>query len=242
MTTLLPVEARGSLSPAALSCSVSALGGSDCGPDGVVQLERLNFPSLDEPMLIEMRLEQHRRRQQRHRWIGRAVGAGVGLATGIAVDGFDLGDLTSGFLGGAVGDLTVEGIQAHTEAELDRLGLNWAIAPESLHFHQRRHGQALNRVLLLALRGSQLRTTCGVRFADGFLAFFSPDLYQCDLAVFDGTRRLSGKGAMPELGATPRQVGALLCSDGRERPLQAVITDKGPLLAMEFQKPHHSLY
>ncbi len=242
MTMLLSPEARGSLSPAALSCSVSALGGSDCGPDGVVQLERLSFPSLDEPMLIEMRLEQHRRTQQRHRWIGRAVGAGVGLATGIAVDGFDLGDLTSAFMGGAVGDLTVEGIQSHTDAELEQLGLSWALAPESLHFHQRRHGRALNRVLLLAMRGSQLRTTCGVRFADGFLAFFSPDLYQCDLTPFHGARRLSGKGAMPDLGATTRPVGALLCNDGRERPLQAVMTDKGPLLAMEFVTPHHSLY
>jgi hypothetical protein len=42
------------LTTAALSSSISALGGSDCSAQGIVQMQKLAFPSLDEPMLIEM--------------------------------------------------------------------------------------------------------------------------------------------------------------------------------------------
>ena len=45
-----------SLRPSALAHSTSAAGGCDCDSVGVVQLDRLTFTSLDEPMLIQMRL------------------------------------------------------------------------------------------------------------------------------------------------------------------------------------------
>jgi hypothetical protein len=188
----------------------------------VVQLDRLTFTSLDEPMLIQMRLEQRQREHQRDRWIGRALGAGVALTTGICLDGFGLADLTGAVMGGVIGDVTVDGLNQLSDQELDRLDLRWAVAPDSLQFHQRRHGQALNRVLLMAIAGGRnLRTTCGVRFSDGFLAFFSPQ---------------------PDPGNSPSTVGELACSDSRHRPLQALLTDKGPLLAMDLATPHHSLY
>lgn len=238
-----PPSARAAITNAALASSSSAAGGCDCTPAGIVQLDRLCFPSLDEPMLIQMRLEQHRREQQRDRWIGRAIGAGVGLAVGISIDGFGMGDLTSAFMGGVTGDLTVEGLHQLTQHQIEQLGLSWAIAPDTFLFHQRRHGQPLHRVLLMALtRQGTLRTTCGVRFSDGYLAFFDPEPFRCDLAPFHGSRRLSGKGAMPVAGSSAAAVGALPCSDGQERPLEAVHTDKGRLLAMPLTTPHHSLY
>ena len=239
---LSPPDPGWTLTTAALSSSISALGGSDCSAQGIVQMQKLAFPSLDEPMLIEMRLRQRQRTQQRHRLIARAVGAGVGMATGMAIDGFDMGDLGSAFMGGVVGDVTAEALNGLSDAELDKLDLRWAVAPDSLQFHQRRHGRPLHRVLLMRLSDNHLRTTCAVRFSDGFLAFFARELFQCELAPFDGTRRLSGNGAMPESSAQPRTVGELPCSDGRSRPFQAVMTDQGPLLAMEFVTPHHSLY
>jgi hypothetical protein len=232
-----------SLRPSALAHSTSAAGGCDCNPAGVVQLDRLTFTSLDEPMLIQMRLEQRQREHQRDRWIGRALGAGVALTTGICLDGFGVGDLTGAVMGGVIGDVAVDGLNQLSDQELDRLDLRWAVAPDSLQFHQRRHGQPLHRVLLMAITaGRTLRTTCGVRFSDGFLAFFSPQPFRCDIAAFNGSRRLSGKGAMPDPGTSPRTVGEVACSDGRRRPLQALLTDKGPLLAMELATPHHSLY
>lgn len=241
--SLTPAEVIHPLPLAALARSTSAAGGCDCDAAGIVQLDRLTFPSLDEPMLIQMRIEKHKQAQQRDRWIGRALGAGVALATGIAVDGFAFGDLTGAFMGGVVGDLTVDGLQQFSDKELEQLGLLWAKSPESFLFHQRRHGQPLNRLLLLAFtRSGEFRSTSAVRFTDGFLAFFSPEPYQSDLLAFNGTRRLSGKGAMPEPGYCATTVSLLPCSDGRERPLELLKTDKGPLLAMPIATPHHSLY
>ena len=243
MTTLLPREASWLINSQALAASDSAAGGCDCSPDGVVQLERLQFLSLDEPMLIQMRLEQRKRDQQRDRWIGRAFGAGVALTTGVCIDGFGLPDLTGAVMGGLVGDLTVEGLHHRSDQELEQLGLKWAIAPDSLIFHQRRHGQPLHRMLLMAKsRGGRLRTTCAVRFSDGYLAFFSTEPFRCELAAFSGARKLTAKGAMPDRQVMPRTIGDLSCSDGRARPLQALMTDKGCLLAMEVPTPHHSLY
>lgn len=239
----LPPQDRWALRPSALAGSTSAAGGCDCDATGVVQLERLSFASLDEPLLIQMRLEQRKREQQRDRWIGRVFGAGVALTTGVCVDGFDVADLTGAVMGGVIGDLAADGLNQLSDQELDRLDLRWALAPDSLQYHQRRHGQPLHRVLLLAIaHGSRLRSTAAVRFADGFLAFFSPEPFRCDLAPFNGTRRLSGRGAMPEPGSTPSTVAELPCSDGRCRPLQALLTDQGPLLAMQLATPHHSLY
>lgn len=215
-----------------------------------MQLDRLSFPSLDELMLIELRLQQRKRHQERDRWIGRAIGAGVSLAVGCS-DGFALADLTGAFMGGAVGGMAADGLNQLSDQELDQLGLRWAVSPETFVFHQRRHGQPLHRVLVMALnRQGALRTTCGVRFSDGYLAFFDPEPFRCDLPPFDGSRRLSGKGAMPlsrpSAGAPANTcantVGALPCSDGRERPLEAVHTDKGRLLTMPLPTPHHSLY
>ncbi|WP_411871956.1 hypothetical protein [Vulcanococcus limneticus] len=231
-----------SITATALAASNSAAGGCDCSPAGIVQLDRLSFPSLDEPMLIQLRLEQRRKTQERDRWIGRAIGAGVSLAVGCS-DGFALADLTGTFLGGAVGGMAADGLSQLSDGELEALGLRWAVAPESYLFHQRRHGQPLHRVLLMALtRQGSLRTTCGVRFSDGYLAFFDPSPFRCDLTPFDGTRRLSRKGAMPEVGTAGLTVGELACSDGRARPLEALHTDKGRLLAMALTTPHHSLY
>lgn len=244
MTVLLSADAaRCTITRRALASSQSSAGGCDCDQAGIVQLDRLSFPSLDEPMLIQMRLEQRRREQQRDRWIGRAVGAGVALCFGVGSDGFDVGDLTGAFMGGVVGDITAEGLNQFSDQQLQDLGLEWATKPESFIYHQRRHGQPLHRVLLLALnRQGTLRTTCAVRFADGFLAFFSPEPYRCDLPLFQGARQLSGAGAMPEPGQTPQPVSSLPCSDGRERPLEALLTDQGRLLAMTLPTPHHSLY
>ncbi|WP_411877196.1 hypothetical protein [Vulcanococcus limneticus] len=231
-----------SITATVLAASNSAAGGCDCSPTGIVQLDRLSFPSLDEPMLIQLRLEKHKKAQERDRWIGRAIGAGVSLAVGCG-DGFAMADLTGAFLGGAVGGLTIDGLNQLSDRELDALGLGWTMKPESYLFHQRRHGQPLHRVLLMALtRQGSLRTTCGVRFSDGYLAFFDPKPFHCDIAPFHGTRRLSGKGAMPEVGTAGLTVGALPCSDGRARPLEALHTDKGRLLAMALTTPHHSLY
>ncbi|MEB3332604.1 MAG: hypothetical protein VKI83_08945 [Synechococcaceae cyanobacterium] len=244
MTALIACDESGwSLQPSALACSISALGGSDCDGDGVVQLDRLRFPSLDEPMLIQMRLLQLRREHERDRWIGRALGAGIALSTGIAVDGFAMGDLTSAFMGGVVGDLSVSGLHELSDQQIDSLGLRWAMQSDSLDFHLSRHGQPLHRELLFCIeRGQQIVTTCAVCFADGFRAFFSPEPFQSDLAPFNGCRRLSGDGAMPEPGHIPTTVTSLSCSDGRRRPLQALLTDKGPLLALQISRPHHSLY
>jgi hypothetical protein len=243
MTVLIPPPmARAAITAKALATSTSAAGGCDCNPAGVVQLDRLSFPSLDELMLIELRLQQRKRSQERDRWIGRAIGATVSMAVGCA-DGFVLADLTGAFMGGAVGGLTVDGLNQLSDRELDQLGLRWAMQPESFLFHQRRHGQPLHRVLLMALtKQGTLRTTCAVRFSDGFLAFFDPQPFRCDLAPFDGSRRLSGKGALPEAGTAAQLVGELPCSDGSTRPLEALQTDKGRLLAMALNTPHHSLY
>ncbi|MFY8147692.1 MAG: hypothetical protein ACOVNL_00560 [Prochlorococcaceae cyanobacterium] len=187
-------------------------------------------------------MEQRKKAQERDRWIGRAIGAGVSLAVGCS-DGFALADITGTVLGGAVGGLTVDGLNQLSDRELEALGLSWAVKPESFLFHQRRHGHPLHRVLLMALtRQWKVRTTCGVRFADGYLAFFDPHPVSCDLAPFHGARRLSGKGAMPEDGVAAVTVGELACSDGRIRPLEAIPTDKGRLLAMAVTTPHHSLY
>jgi len=244
MTALIATDATGwSIQSSALASSLSASGGCDCDGDGVVQLDRLRFPSLDEPMLIQMRLLQLRRERERDRWIGRAVGAGIALTTGIAVDGFGMGDLTAAFMGGAVGDLAVTGLHDLSDEQIDALGLRWALQSDSLDFHLSRHGQPLHRELLLSIeRGQHVLTTCAVHFADGFRAFFSPEPFRSDLAPFNGCRRLSGDGAMPEPGHSPTEVSSLPCSDGRRRPLQALLTDKGPLLAMQIPRPHHSLY
>ncbi|MEB3331389.1 MAG: hypothetical protein VKI83_02700 [Synechococcaceae cyanobacterium] len=244
MTATITCQPDGwSFSASALARSVSASGGRDCNDAGVVQLERLSFPSLDEPLLIQWRLQQLNDERERDRWIGRAVGAGLALFTGIAVDGFDLGDLASGFMGGAVGDLTVSGLHLLSDRELEDIGLGWSRQPDSLDFHLRRHGRPLHRELLLSLADQQqLLTRCAVRFADGFLAFFSPTPFRSERSDFHGCRRLSGDGAMPEPGHTPATVTSLPCSDGRRRPVQALLTDKGPLLAMQVPRPHHSIY
>ena len=240
--SITPLPDRAAITATALATSTSAAGGCDCSPAGIVQLDRLSFLSLDELMLIELRLQQRKRAQERDRWIGRAIGAGVSLAVGCS-DGFALADITGTFLGGAVGGLAADCLNQLSDQELEQLGLRWAVSPETFLFHQRRHGHPLQRVLLMALtRQGTLRTTCGVRFSDGYLAFFDPEPFRCDLAPFDGSRRLSGKGAMPLAGSSTAAVGALPCSDGRERPLEAVQTDKGRLLAMPLTTPHHSLY
>ncbi len=244
MTGLLPLlDPPTDRLPLALARSVSVFGGCDSNARGVVQLERLAFPSLDEPMLIEMRLEQRRRAQERDRWIGRAVGAGMALCFGVGTDGFAVEDLTGAFMGGVLGDLTAEGLNKLSDKELKDLGLEWATRPESFLFHQRRHGRPLQRALVLAPGdGDQLTTSCAVRFSDGFLAFFSPEPYRCDLPLFDGSHRLSGEGAMPEPDTSATTVAELACSDGRQRPVQRLITDRGALLTMAIHTPHHSLY
>ena len=244
MTALIACDDAGwSIQPTALARSLSTSGGCDCDNAGVVQLERLRFTSLDEPMLIQMRLQQLRRERERDRWIGRAVGAGIALTTGIAVDGLGMGDLTASFMGGVVGDVAVNGLHQLSDQQIDDLGLSWARASSSLDFHLRRHGQPLHRELLLSFQdGEQLITTCAVAFSDGFRAFFSPDLFRSDLEPFNGCRRLSGDGAMPEPDQTSTTVSSLPCSDGRRRPLRTLLTDRGPLLAMQIARPHHSLY
>ena len=221
------------------------LSGSDVNASvgaGVVQLEQLSFHSLDEPMLIQMRLEQHRRAMERDRWIGRALGAGVALCFGVSTDGFDLGDLSGAFMGGVLGDLTVDGLNRLSEQELRDLGLEWATQPSSFLFHQRRHGRPLQRVLVLEPgEGEALSSSCAVRFADGYLGYFSAEPYRCDLPLFDGVMRLSEAGAMPEPEAVTT-IGELPCSDGRHRPLERLHTNRGPLLTLAIPTPHHSLY
>jgi hypothetical protein len=189
-----------------------------------------------------MRLEQHRRAMERDHWIGRALGAGVALCFGVGTDGFDLGDLSGAFMGGVLGDLTVDGLNRLSEQELRDLGLEWSTQPSSFLFHQRRHGRALQRVLVLEPgEGEALSSSCAVRFADGYLGYFSAEPYRCDLPLFDGVMRLSEAGAMPEPEAVTT-IGELPCSDGRHRPLERLHTNRGPLLTLAIPTPHHSLY
>jgi hypothetical protein len=237
-----------SLIPAPVLCNVlvssrSLDGASDANNDAVIQVERLAFRSLDEEGLIQAQLEERQRQQQRDRWIGRAIGAGLGLLIGGVVDGFDTGDFTTAFVTGALGGVAADGLSQFSDQELRDNGFSWATEPGSFIYHRRRHGPPMARVLVIDAGEDHLPITHhGVRFSDGYIAFFHPQTLQTDQPQFAGVRCLSGAGVMPD----PMQPAVALepwpCSDGRQRPLELLATDAGSLLVMAMPIPHHSLY
>ncbi len=81
-----------------LATSRSADGGRDADEQAVIRIERLQFRSLDEEMLIKAEIEELERQQQCDRWIGRAIGAGIGLFFGGMVDGFSWATEPGSFL------------------------------------------------------------------------------------------------------------------------------------------------
>jgi len=237
-----------SLIPAPVLCNVlvssrSLDGACDANDDAVIQIERLTFRSLDEEGLIQAQLEERRKLQERDRWIGRAIGAGLGLLIGGVVDGFDTGDFTTAFVTGTLGGVAADGLSQISDQELEDNGFSWATKPESFIYHRRRHGRPVARVLVIeAGRDQPPLTAHGVRFSDGYIAFFHPQALQSDQPLLAGMRCLSGSGATPD----PLQPAVALetwpCSDGHQRPLELLATDAGPLLVMALPIPHHSLY
>lgn len=227
-----------------LALSQSMSGGRDTDDRAVIQLERLLFRSLDEDLLIEQQLEERRRQQETDRWIGRAIGAGVGLLFGGLADGFDLGDLTTGFVAGAVGSLTADGLNQLSDRELKDLGFEWAASPASFIYHRRRHGQPRQRVLVISPRGNGTSwwTAPGVRFRDGYIAFFSPLPMASDATKLNGVRCLNGAGLTPDPNHSQQVLGSWPCSDGQNRPLELVPTDDGNMLVLALPIPHHSIY
>jgi hypothetical protein len=227
-----------------LVSSRSADGGCDADEEAVIQVQRLQFRSLDEEMLIEAQLEERRRQQERDRWIGRAIGAGIGLFFGGMVDGFDAGDLTTGFVTGAMGGLAADGLNQLSDQELKEQGFAWATEPGSFMFHRRRHGPPRERVLVIApaAAGEPWLTVHGVRFSDGYIALFSPHPLEGENPFMDGVHTLTGEGLTPDPHQSAQQLGPWPCSDGRQRPLEFVPTDAGNLLVMAVAVPHHSLY
>jgi len=224
--------------------SRSVSGGSDANAEAVVLIERLQFRSLDEEMLLQAQLEERQRQQQTDRWIGRAIGAALGLLFGAAVDGFDAGDLTSGFVAGAMGGLAADGLNQLSDQELRQYGFEWATKPDSFLFHRRRHGSPCERVLVIhpSNPGEPWQTSHGVRFSDGYIALFSPDLLACDAPLMDGVRVLAGVGITPDPHQPAQPLGSWPCSDGRLRPVEFLHTDTGHLLVMPAAIPHHSIY
>lgn len=227
-----------------LASSRSVDGGCDTDAQAVIQVERLGFRSLDEEMLIKAQLEERQRQQERDRWIGRAIGAGLGLFFGGIVDGFDAGDLTTGFVAGAMGGLAADGLNQLSDQELRDLGFSWATEPGSFLFHRRRHGFPRQRVLVVCPAGSEQpwRTLHGVRFSDGYIAAFSAHPLAGEAPLLDGVRTLCGAGFMPDPHQPAQQLASWPCSDGRQRPLELLPTDAGNLLVMAVAIPHHSLY
>lgn len=227
-----------------LAASQSADGGRDTDDQAVIQLQRLQFRSLDEEMLIQSQLEERRRQQESDRWIGRAIGAGIGLLCGGITDGFDLGDLTTGFVSGALGGLTADGLNHLSDRELKNLGLEWATSSESFLFHRRRHGEARQRVLVIYPRvnGACWVTVHGVRFRDGYIAAFGPNAISSPSPLFNGARTLNGVGLTPDPDHPMQVLGQWPCSDGRMRPLELLPTDAGNWLVMALPIPHHSIY
>lgn len=242
-----PVDSPQDLVPiiaSALAHSRSVDGGRDADGHAVVQVQRLQFRSLDEEALVQAQLEERRRQQETDRWIGRAIGAGLGLLCGGLSDGFDLGDLTTAFVGGAMGGLTVDGLNHLSDRELADLGLEWTTHAESFLYHRRRHGPARQRVLMLLpmAEGEPWRTGHGVRFQDGYIGFFDPTPIASDAPLLCGARQLNGSGLSPDLEHPAQVIAAWPCSDGRERPLELLPTDQGTWLALAVPVPHHSLY
>lgn len=227
-----------------LASSQSADGGRDTDDQAVIQVQRLQFRSLDEEMLIQSQLEERRRQQETDRWIGRAIGAGVGLLCGGMVDGFDLGDLTTGFVSGAVGGLTADGLNHLSDRELKNLGLEWATKNQSFLFHRRRHGDARQRVLLIYPmgNGANWATGHGVRFRDGYIATFAPHLLSSSTPLLNGVRTLIGHGVTPDPDQPMQVIAEWPCSDGRTRPLELLPSDLGNWLVMALPIPHHSIY
>jgi hypothetical protein len=241
-----------SLIPAPVLCNVlvssrSLDGGCDASHDAVIQVERLAFRSLDEEGLIQAQLEERQRQQERDRWIGRAIGAGLGLFLGGMVDGFEGFDagsgITTAFVTGVFGGVAADGLSQISDQELRDNGFSWATEPDSFLFHRRRHGRPVARVLVIDCGEDHLPTTYhGVRFSDGYIAFFQPRVLEFDQPQFAGVRRLSGAGVMPDPMNPAVALEPWPCSDGRQRPLELLDTDAGSLLVMALPIPHHSLY
>lgn len=227
-----------------LSTCRSADGGRDADKRAVIRIERLLFRSLDEEMLIKAELEERERQQQRDRWIGRAIGAGIGLFFGGMVDGFDAGDLTTGFVTGAMGGLAADDLNHFSDEELRANGFSWATEPGSFLFHRRRHGPPRERVLVIAPAGSgePWLSIQGVRFNDGYIAFFDDQPLVGDMPLVNGVRRLNGMGLMPDPHQELQRLAPWPCSDGCQRPLELVPTDAGNVLVMAAPIPHHSIY
>lgn len=227
-----------------LASSQSVDGCRDADAQAVIQVERLLFRSLDEDQLMQAQLEERRRQLETDRWIGRAFGAGLALLFGGFSDGFDLGDLTGGFMGGVVGGLAADGLNHLSERELSELGLDWANQPASFTYHRRRHGQPRQRVLVMFPNtpGQAWVTAHGVRFGDGYIAFFSPAPLSSDAPLLNGVRQLNGNGLVPDPDQPPLVLGHWPCSDGRQRAMELLPCDQGNLLVLAVPIPHHSLY
>ena len=237
-TDLVPVITSG------LAGSVSVDGGRDADPQAVLQVQRLQFRSLDEQLLIDSQLEERRRQQETDRWVGRAIGAGLGLLCGGVVDGFDLGDLTTSFVGGALGGLTADGLNHLSDRELADLGLAWTRSHDTFIYHRRRHGEPRQRVLVIIPTGAGQSwvTAHGVRFRDGYIGFFDPQPLASDASFLNGTRRLQGNGVTPDPEQPAQVLGQWPCSDGRQRPLELLPSGNGNVLVMAVPIPHHSIY
>lgn len=229
---------------AGLANSQACDGARDADDSAVIQIQRLLFRSLDEQLLVETQLEERRRQQESDRWVGRAIGAGLGLLCGGLVDGFDMGDLTTSFVGGALGGLTADGLNHLSDQELNDLGLQWIRSHQSFLYHRRRHGEPRQRVLVVspASPGKAWQTGHGVRFRDGYVAVFSPQTLSSAAAYLDGTRTLNGHGFTPDPEHPVQVLGSWPCSDGRERPLELMPSDLGNVLLMAAPIPHHSIY
>lgn len=213
---------------------------------GVLLSDTLGYSTFNEEYVIQKIISDYQVKKKRET-ITWSLGIGL-LTTLIGVgDGFDLGDICSGFTAGIIGGRVSDALQEMDNRQLQELGLEWVNNPNSYLYHRKRHrGDAVRRLLML-LPHPQTGVPCtsfGVQFPDGYVAHltFKPQNNEFNYST-DGLFRLNGSGFDAELYPQRKTLGKIACDSGQQLPVEFWTNgSNNHVIVIPHKAPHYSLY